>query len=112
MRPDALTIGEAVTRAPDEGTRWPIPQTWDWVPLCHFLAEGLTSIDPRRAPKETFLLYSVPAFENGRPEIVFRKGCGFYKAKDCLRICPTLPHGSSYQQSLGSYLNTRILNGL
>jgi type I restriction enzyme S subunit len=47
---------------------WPLPEGWAWVSLASFLATGQITVDPRRRPDETFILYSVPSFETGKPE--------------------------------------------
>jgi type I restriction enzyme S subunit len=49
---------------------WPLPEGWVWAPLAPFLANGQVTIDPRREPERTFILYSVPSFEKHMPDRV------------------------------------------
>src|SRR5207244_3738793 len=53
---------------PQADEPWPLPEGWAWQELHRFLGNGQTTVDPRREPKLTFVLYSVPSFETGVPE--------------------------------------------
>jgi type I restriction enzyme M protein len=40
------------------------------VPVGRFMREGVKTVDPRNTPDELFELWSIPAFDAGRPELV------------------------------------------
>ena len=79
MSPDAIPIGDTDKHTINRIARWPIPASWARVHLHHFLGGGLPSIDPGRAPHQAFVLYSVPAFEIGRPETMLGRDIGSAK---------------------------------
>lgn len=48
-----------------------LPQGWQWMRLGAVVEYQGRSIDPSRFPDETFLLYSIPSYDNGmKPEVV------------------------------------------
>jgi len=49
---------------------WLLPHGWESAPLARFLANGQITVDPRREPQRTFVLYSVPSFEKRMPDRV------------------------------------------
>lgn len=44
--------------------------TYKLVPVGRFMMEGVKTIDPRNTPDEIFELWSIPAFDAGRPELL------------------------------------------
>ncbi|TQD35585.1 restriction endonuclease subunit S [Rhodobacter capsulatus] len=40
------------------------------VPLGEFMPSGIPTVDPQKSPSEVFELWSIPAFDNGKPDIV------------------------------------------
>lgn len=44
--------------------------THQLVPLARFMKEGVKTVDPRNAPDEIFELWSIPAFDAGKPELL------------------------------------------
>lgn len=50
-----------------------------FVQLGDVMAEGVSSTDPNKHPDETFALYSIPAFDVGRPELVHGRDIGSAK---------------------------------
>ncbi len=49
------------------------------IALCEIIATKTGSVDPSKFPDETFDLYSIPAFDNGRSELVKGSGIGSSK---------------------------------
>jgi len=55
---------------PRPGTE--LPSGWRWAKLVEVVEHQRRSIDPRRFPEETFMLYSIPAYDNGtKPDVVY-----------------------------------------
>lgn len=52
---------------------------YEFVPVGNFLREDVESVDPRQSPKEVFDLWSIPAHDNGTPEIVTGAEVGSHK---------------------------------
>ena len=48
----------------------PATTAYPLVPVGRFMKEGVGTIDPRNAPDEVFELWSIPAFDAGRPELL------------------------------------------
>ncbi len=44
--------------------------THQLVPLARFMKEGVKTVDPRNAPNELYELWSIPAFDAGKPELL------------------------------------------
>jgi type I restriction enzyme M protein len=44
--------------------------TFNLVPVGRFMKQGVKTIDPRNSPDEIFELWSIPAFDAGRPELL------------------------------------------
>lgn len=44
--------------------------TYPLVPVGRFMKDGVKTVDPRTAPNEMFELWSIPAFDAGRPELL------------------------------------------
>ena len=68
---------------------------YDLVPVGRFLRPKVKSIDPRNTPDEIFELWSIPAFDAGRPEILPGRDIGSAKKavypKDVL-LSRIIPH--------------------
>ena len=56
-----------------------INTVYDLVPVGRFLRPKVKSIDPRNTPDEIFELWSIPAFDAGRPEILPGRDIGSAK---------------------------------
>lgn len=56
-------------------------RTSNLVPLGEFMLKGGGSTDPAKRPNNPFVLYSIPAFDIGRPEIIFGRDIGSPKKK-------------------------------
>jgi hypothetical protein len=52
---------------------------YEFVPVGNFLRDDVESVDPRQSPKEVFDLWSIPAHDNGTPEIVTGAEVGSHK---------------------------------
>lgn len=69
------------------------------VPLGEFMLEGGSSVDPAKRPNDHFVLYSIPSFDEGRPEVLLGREIGSPKKKvqpgDVLlsRIVPHIRRG-------------------
>ena len=46
------------------------PKGWAEVELGFFMKSGTGSVDPSKYKDEIFELYSIPAYDNGKPEIL------------------------------------------
>ena len=57
----------------------PVPN----IPLGEVIAERLGSVDPSKYPDEIFELYSIPAFDSGKPDII--PGSAIGSAKQIVR---------------------------
>ena len=55
---------------------------WPIVPLGDLFAERVPVLDPQRHPNEIFQLWSIPAFDAGKPEVILGSEIG--SAKKCL----------------------------
>jgi type I restriction enzyme S subunit len=49
---------------------WELPEGWGWTTVSELPMGGNGSVEPSKTPNESFVLYSVPAFEAGKPEYV------------------------------------------
>jgi len=47
-----------------------LPNSWDYIPLGEIVAKRSRGIVPNKTPDQIFELYSVPSYENGRPDII------------------------------------------
>ncbi|MDR3640248.1 MAG: restriction endonuclease subunit S [Humidesulfovibrio sp.] len=56
-----------------------MPESWVLTSLGEFLSARGTTVDPARQPETRFVLYSVPSFETGSPEVVYGKEVGSTK---------------------------------
>ncbi|MGA8760001.1 MAG: hypothetical protein WB611_27520 [Stellaceae bacterium] len=79
MSPDALAVTELEECSVPAPQPWLVPKGWSWAQLRLFLAGAGKSIDPRRRPTSKFVLYSVPAFDNRRPEEILGTDIGSAK---------------------------------
>jgi type I restriction enzyme M protein len=59
-----------------------IRTTYALVPAKRFLRHGVQTLDPRTAPDELFELWSIPAYDAGRPELV--RGSDIGSSKKCV----------------------------
>lgn len=81
--------------------------TYKLVPVGQFMKEGVKTIDPRKNPDEIFELWSIPAFDAGRPELLHGSEIGSQKKVvtpgDVLlsRIIPHIRRGWVVQDSAG-----------
>ena len=48
----------------------PLPRGWRWVPLGDLMPSSTGTVDPRRHASEVFALYSIPACEEGAPQML------------------------------------------
>ena len=76
---DARALPNAFLREalPLEGQR--LPRNWRWVALGELMSRSTGTIDPRRHPREVFALYSIPAYEQGAPQMVSGSSIGSSK---------------------------------
>jgi type I restriction enzyme S subunit len=51
-------------------THFPLPPGWEWTTLDEIRIDNGSSITPKKTPDRIFELYSVPSFEDEKPEIV------------------------------------------
>ena len=56
-----------------------LPDGWRWVRLGEFMSKNTGSLNPAMNPDEVFVLYSIPAFDRGKPDIVIGKEVGSSK---------------------------------
>lgn len=56
--------GERYREGAPSATAYPL------VPVGRFMKEGVTTVNPRKSPDELFELWSIPAFDAGRPELL------------------------------------------
>ena len=56
-----------------------LPSGWRWVRLGEFMPKNVGSLNPALHLNEVFVLYSIPAFDRGEPDIVFGKVVGSTK---------------------------------
>jgi len=71
-----------------------LPAGWTWTNLGEIRLDNSQTIVPNNAPNQVFELYSVPAFERGRPDIVAGKEIGSNKQtieKDTVILCKINP---------------------
>lgn len=71
-----------------------LPDGWAWSTLDKFRKGKRKTINPAKSPKQEFELYSVPSFENRKPEIILGKEIGSSKQevhKDEVLICKINP---------------------
>lgn len=62
-----------------EGAPPELPRGWVWTRLGEIRLEKNRSIVPNNTPEQMFELYSVPAFDSNKPEIILGKAIGSNK---------------------------------
>jgi type I restriction enzyme, S subunit len=73
---------------------WDLPEGWVWAKLGAFLKGHGETVEPRKCPRKRFVLYSVPSFDTGQPEIVTGSEVGSSKqrvARDDVLLCKINP---------------------
>lgn len=70
------TTKRATHASPQQKT---LPDDWRWVRLRKLLPKNVGSLNPAMNPDEIFVLYSIPAFDRGEPDIVLGKVVGSAK---------------------------------
>ena len=59
---------QTAARVPDAEQPYPVPDNWAWVTLDQINQRISKTIDPTKTPDASFELYSVPSFDEQRPE--------------------------------------------
>ncbi|MCJ7871470.1 restriction endonuclease subunit S [Phaeobacter sp. J2-8] len=90
------------------------------VPLGEFMPSKIPSVNPAKFPDETFELWSIPAFDAGKPEVLLGSNIGL--SKKCIepgdvllsrivphirRSCVVSPRGSNRQIASGEWITFR-----
>lgn len=67
------TLDELLEEAlvPEDEQPYEIPGNWVWTNLYNINEAINPNIEPSKFPTEKFILYSVPSFESGSPEIIY-----------------------------------------
>lgn len=72
-----------------------LPSTWSSIPLSELSGRSPETVDPQRTPDELFALFSIPAYDSGRPELVRGRDIGStkqaVKSRDVL-LAKIVPH--------------------
>lgn len=63
----------------NEAGLYEIPKNWAWIRCASLMHERGETINPERHPDEEFVLWSVPSFATGKPEIVLGRDIGASK---------------------------------
>jgi type I restriction enzyme S subunit len=63
----------------DESAAFELPKNWAWIRCASLMHERAETINPLHHPDEEFVLWSVPSFATGRPEIVAGRAIGASK---------------------------------
>lgn len=78
----------------DENGLPELPQGWTWTTLGEVRLDESKSITPQKSPDQMFELYSVPSFNEGKPEIVSGDQIGSSKRRvesDTVLLCKINP---------------------
>ena len=84
-------------------TPFPSPRGWSWIPLGSLMRADARSVNPAETPDQTFCLWSVPSFLDGRPEIISGRDIGSTKREHV--------HGDVLLSKINPHLNRVWLTG-
>jgi type I restriction enzyme S subunit len=90
----SVAVANRVEKLPKADGPWPLPEGWCWAKVSDLPMGGDGSVEPNKTPNVDFLLYSVPSFEQRRPERVLGREVESNKQfvpEDALLVCKINP---------------------